>query len=66
MKGFDIKFKVYAETQEEVENAQNALQSFVNKNAKEGRAVTARKISDIIPMWESNFLVKNSIINYFK
>ena len=66
MQGFDIKFRVYAETQEEVEEAQKVIQSFVNEHAKEGRAVTAKKLSDVIPKWKENFLIKKQIIKYFE
>ena len=41
MKGFEINFKVYADTQEEADAASKALQNFVNEHAAEGRAVTA-------------------------
>ena len=66
MQGFEIKFKLYAETQEEVDEAARVIQSFVNEHAKDGRAVTAKKLSEANPKWEENFLVKKQIIKYFE
>ena len=62
MKGFEINFKVYADTQEEADAASKALQDFVN----EGRAVTAQKLTECVPKWKDNLFVKNQIIKYFK
>lgn len=66
MQGFEIKFKIYAETQEEVTAAEKVLQDFVNEQGKEGRAVTANKIAEIVPKWKDNFLVKKQINKYFE
>lgn len=66
MEGFELKFKVYAETREEADKAQQVLQDFVNDHGKEGRAVTANKIIEIVPKWKDNFLVKKQIIKYFE
>ena len=66
MQGFEINFKIYAETQEEIDEAAKIIQDFVNEHAKEGRAVTAKKISEIIPKWKENFLVRKQIVKYFE
>ena len=66
MKGFEINFKVYADTQEEADAASMALQDFVNEHAAEGRAVTAQKLTECVPKWKDNLFVKNQIIKYFK
>lgn len=65
MQGYEIKFNIYADTPEEVEEARRAIIGFINQHAQQGRAVTARKIADAVGKWESNPFVKNSIIKYF-
>lgn len=66
MKGFEINFKVYADTQEEADAASRALQDFVNEHAAEGRVVTAQKLTECVLKWKDNLFVKNQIIKYFK
>jgi len=66
MKGFPITFNIYAETAEEAEEARMALVAFIGQHAKQGRAVTGRKIAQAVSNWDKNPLVKNQIINYFK
>jgi hypothetical protein len=66
MKGFPITFNIYAETAEEAEEARMALVAFIGQHARQGRAVTGRKIAQAVSNWEKNPLVKNQIINYFK
>ena len=66
MKGFEIKFNIYAESQEEADKATRAIKAFISEHAKQGRAVTANKVADAISKWKDNALVRNRIINYFK
>lgn len=66
MKGFEIKFNVYANSKEEAERAQKAIIEFINDNAQEGRAVSANKIAEIVPRWKQNALIKQQIANFFK
>ena len=66
MKGFEIRFNIYAENQEEVDALRQSIVNFINLHAKEGRAVTANKLSQAINSWDSNIFVRNKIINYFK
>ena len=65
MKGFEIKFNIYAESEEEVEEARQAIVDFINIHAQQGRAVTAKKIANAARNWDGNAIVKNSIIKYF-
>lgn len=65
MKGFEIKFNIYANNESEVEKARMAIIEFISQNAHEGRAVSANKIAEIIPQWQSNPLIRQKIINYF-
>lgn len=62
MQGFRIEFNIYAESQAEADEAANAIKGFITANAQEGRAVTAKKITEAMNRWSNNFFVKN----YFK
>ena len=66
MKGYELKFNIYAENESEVEDARRAIVEFISEHASHGRAVTGRKIADAVRGWKSNPLVKNRIINFFK
>lgn len=65
MKGYEIKFNVYANSQEEADMATQTIKEFISEHAKQGRAVTAMKLANVIPKWKDNVLVRNRIINYF-
>ena len=62
MQGFKIEFNVYAESQEEADQASTAIKEFISSLAQEGRAVTAVRIRDAVLRWSKNIFVKN----YFK
>ena len=64
MKGYEIKFCIYAEDEEEARRAERAIKMFINQHAMAGRAVTGNKIADALPLWESNPIVRNRIIKY--
>ena len=66
MKAIDINFQIYAEDENEVAELRQTIIWFINLHRANGRAVTARKVSEAIKQWDSNFLVKNRIINHFK
>lgn len=66
MKGYEIKFNIYAESEQEAEDARKAIIGFINEHAQQGRAVTGRKIADAIAHWKDNIIVRNRIINHFK
>lgn len=67
MKGFPITFNIYAENQEEADDARSAIVEFIDEHRLEGRAVTAQKVSKAIRNWrKSNPFVRDKIINYFK
>ena len=65
MKGYEVKFNIYANSQEEANLASQAIKAFISEHAKQGRAVTAVKVADAIGKWKNNVLVRNRIINYF-
>jgi hypothetical protein len=66
MKGYPITFNIYAESEHEAEEARMAIVAFIGQHARQGRAVTGRKIAQAIANWDKNLIVKNQIINYFK
>ena len=66
LKGFPLTFNIYAESAEEAEEARMAIIAFIGQHAKQGRAVTARKVAQAVARWDQNPIVKNQIINYFK
>lgn len=65
MKGFEVKFNIYANSQEEADEASQIIKDFIAENAKNQVAITANKVSKAIKNWKSNVFVKNHIINYF-
>lgn len=66
MKVFPITIKIYAEDEQEAEQARHALGSFVDQMGRMGIQVTGKKIAQAVPNWDKNLLVKNQIINHFK
>jgi hypothetical protein len=65
MQGYEIKFNIYAESAEEATVARNAIVGFINALAKQGRAVTGRKIAEAAARWDKNAFVRNEIIKFF-
>lgn len=65
LQGFPITFKIFAESQQEAEEARMALIAFIGQHAREGRAVTGRKIAQAVARWDSNPIVRSQIIKYF-
>lgn len=65
MQGYEIKFNIYAESAEEAIVARNAIVGFINTLAKQGRAVTGRKIAEAAARWDKNAFVRNEIIKFF-
>ena len=59
MKGYEIRFKVFAESQEEADMTSAALRAFVDSKARLGIAVTAKKIYDALERWENSYIVNN-------
>lgn len=64
LQGYEIRFNVYAESQDEADRAREALIGFVGQNARCGRAVTARKIAEAVSRWDENPIVMNRIIKF--
>ena len=66
MKGYEIKFNIYAEDENEANEARTAIIGFITEHAQAGRAGTGKKITTALSNWKSNAIVKNRIINYLK
>ena len=62
MGGYEIKFNVYANSQEEADVATEAIKAFIGAKAQQGIAVTADRITTAINKYKDNYFVTN----YFK
>lgn len=66
MKAFPITIKIYAENEQEAEQARRALGGFVDQFGQMGIAVTGKKIADAVSRWDKNNFVRSKIIEHFK
>lgn len=66
MQGYEVKFNIYAESQEEADTVSQLFKGFVNENARSGIAVTAAKIQEAFRRWGSNPFVRSRINQFFK
>jgi len=62
----NISFNVWANSEEEGEELKREICSFIDWNGRQGRKVSAAKLTEAIRKWQFNPLVKQSIINHFK
>ena len=62
MQGFEVKFNVYANSQEEADRASAIIKHFITEQAQSGVAVTANRIAEAVEKWKGNYFVTN----YFK
>lgn len=61
MKPYKVEIYLYAENEQEAQEATQAAYDFVKNNYNNGVLVTARKVTDIIRKWGNNSLVRNFI-----
>ncbi len=66
MQGYEVKFNIYAESQEEADAVSQALKGFINENARIGVAVSAAKILSAFQRWGGNAFIRSRIIQFFK
>lgn len=66
MKVFPITINIYAEDEQEANDARRALGGFVDEMGQRGIAVTGRKITEGIAKWQKSVFVRQQIINHFK
>ena len=57
MQGFEIRFNVYAQSQEEADKATEAIKAFISSKAQQGIAVTAARITDAVARYKDNYFV---------
>ena len=62
MGGYEVKFNVYANSQEEADRASEAIKAFISEKARMGVAVTASRIVGAVSKYKDNYFVTN----YFK
>ena len=62
MSGYEVKFNVYANSQEEADRATEAIKAFIGAKAQQGVAVTANKIAEAVSRYKDNYFVTS----YFK
>lgn len=67
MQAFTVKpFNIWAENQEEVDEMRQAFIDFIDEHGKQGRYVSARKVTQAVKNWKNNVIVRNQIIEHFK
>lgn len=66
MKGYPITFNIYAENEQEAEQARNAIVRFITAHAQEGRAVSAKKIEQAVTAYQNNPFVKSQVNVFFR
>ena len=59
MGGYEVKFRVYANSQSEADEASRAIKDFIGENARQGIAVTADRLTAAVKKWGGNPLVRN-------
>ena len=59
MNGYEVKFNVYANSQEEANLASQMIKSFITEKAKQGIAVTADRLVSAINRYKDNYFVTN-------
>ena len=57
MQGYEMKFNVYANSQDEADLASNAIKAFITEMAQKGVAVSANKLTEAVRRWKDNYLV---------
>lgn len=59
MKPYKIEIYLYAESEQEAQEAKQAAYEFVNDNYGRGVLVTAKKFADTVRKYKDNLLVTN-------
>ena len=62
MQGYEVKFNVYADSQEQADLASALIKQLITELAQKGIPVTANKIAEAVRKWKGNYFVTN----YFK
>ena len=59
MKGYEVRFNVYADSQEEADFASSLIKQFITEQAQKGVAVTANRIAAAMNRWKDSYFVTN-------
>jgi hypothetical protein len=65
MKLYNVTIPIYADSEEDAQQASSALSQFVGEVKAQGRAVTAKGLANAAGRWQSNAFVKNEILKHF-
>lgn len=65
MRLYNVTIPVYADSEQDAQQAANALAAFVSEVKQQGRAVTAKGVADAASKWQRNAFVKNEILKQF-
>ena len=65
MRLYNVTIPVYADSEQDAQQAANALAAFVSEVKQQGRALTAKGVADAASKWQRNAFVKNEILKYF-
>ena len=66
MQGYEVKFNIYAKSQEEADAVSQAFKDIISENARMGVAVTASRITEAVRRWGGNPFLRSKITNYFR
>lgn len=66
MRGYEVKFNIYAESQAEADAVSQAFKDLISDNARQGVAVTAARIVEAVRKWGGNQFVRNRITQFFR
>lgn len=67
MNAFKVEsFNIWANSQQEVDEMRKAFIDFIEEHGRQGRYVTANKVTAGIRKWKENAIVKNKIIKHFE
>jgi hypothetical protein len=59
MEGYEVRFRVYADSQAEADQASRAIKDFISAAAQKGVAVTALRLTEAVERWKDSYLVTN-------
>lgn len=62
----NISFNIWANSDEEADELKKEICAFIDWHGKQGRKVSANKLTEALRRWQSNPFVKQHIINHFK
>ena len=63
MQGFEVKFNVYADSQDQADFASALVKQFITELAQKGIPVTANKIAEAVNKWKGSYFVTNYFRN---